>query len=353
MIVEDPKQNTSVQQTPTVQTPTDTSPFTNAGNIIDDGTLLKKLNSVNTAPPISAFDFFRQIGNSLYFYDKNSKTWRICIENLVTNGLTGATSFTDGGVLIGNGTGTVQSTSAGTAGQIFTSNGTGVDPTFQDNEGYAINANEATSSWFTSELKTPEGVGGLYGWTISFTPTTYANGSSFSANGSVTGIHSTGFYDAFLGNTTNAAIDFATARTIKTKFLARTPTPTGTTGGKNAFIGYAPSAAATAGDLTDTATVRVGFAFYDSSIYAVSCNGTNLTSTLIQAYSGTLESFTLKLNGTSSAQFYVDGVLGATISTNIPSASSKVKIMVGGQDGGGGGCGFTFLSHFITSQKAS
>ena len=46
-------------------------------------------------------------------------------------GGTGAASFTDGGVLVGNSTGAIQVTSAGTAGQVLTSNGAGVDPTFQ------------------------------------------------------------------------------------------------------------------------------------------------------------------------------------------------------------------------------
>jgi len=270
----------------------------------------------------------------------------------VSNGGTGASTFTDHGVLIGNVGGAIQATTAGTAGQVLTSNGSSADPTFQDNEGYTVNANESTKGWLTTMLESPEGIAGLYGWSVGGTPVKYANGSQVSTNVSISGIHTTGFYDALLGNTTNRAIEFADNRTIKTKFSARTATPTGTTGGINAFIGYGPSAAGSAGDLTDTATVRVGFAFYDSSIYAVSCNGTNITSTFIQAYAGTLESFTLKLNGTSSADFYINGTLATSISTNIPSASSKIKIMLGGQNGGGGGCGFTFLSNFITSQKA-
>lgn len=49
----------------------------------------------------------------------------------VAGGGTGATTFTDAGVLIGNSTGAIQSTGAGTAGQVLTSNGAGVDPTFQ------------------------------------------------------------------------------------------------------------------------------------------------------------------------------------------------------------------------------
>lgn len=49
----------------------------------------------------------------------------------VANGGTGAATLGDAGVLIGNGTGAVQVTSAGTSGQVLTSNGVGVDPTFQ------------------------------------------------------------------------------------------------------------------------------------------------------------------------------------------------------------------------------
>ena len=49
----------------------------------------------------------------------------------VADGGTGVSSFTDAGVLIGNGTGAIQATSAGTSGQVLTSNGAGVDPTFQ------------------------------------------------------------------------------------------------------------------------------------------------------------------------------------------------------------------------------
>lgn len=49
----------------------------------------------------------------------------------VGQGGTGASTLTDAGVLVGNGTGAIQATGAGTAGQVLTSNGAGVDPTFQ------------------------------------------------------------------------------------------------------------------------------------------------------------------------------------------------------------------------------
>lgn len=49
----------------------------------------------------------------------------------VADGGTGVSTLGDAGVLIGNGTAAVQVTGAGTSGQVLTSNGAGVDPTFQ------------------------------------------------------------------------------------------------------------------------------------------------------------------------------------------------------------------------------
>lgn len=60
----------------------------------------------------------------------------------VASGGTGAATFTDGGVLVGDATGAVQVTTAGTAGQILTSNGAGADPTFQDAGGGSVHVDQ-------------------------------------------------------------------------------------------------------------------------------------------------------------------------------------------------------------------
>ena len=76
----------------------------------------------------------------------------------VANGGTGAATFTDAGVLIGNSTGAIQVTTAGTTGQVLTSNGSGVDPTFQAAAGGALiflstqTASASASLAFTSML---------------------------------------------------------------------------------------------------------------------------------------------------------------------------------------------------------
>lgn len=82
----------------------------------------------------------------------------------VAGGGTGAASFTDAGVLIGNGTGAIQVTTAGTAGQVLTSNGAGVDPTFQ-----TPSAGGWTQIGSTQTISTPVA-------TLAFTsiPTTYS-----------------------------------------------------------------------------------------------------------------------------------------------------------------------------------
>jgi hypothetical protein len=49
----------------------------------------------------------------------------------VANGGTGATTLTANGVVVGNGTSAVHVTAVGTAGHVLTSNGTGLNPTFQ------------------------------------------------------------------------------------------------------------------------------------------------------------------------------------------------------------------------------
>lgn len=53
----------------------------------------------------------------------------------VPSGGTGVATFTDGGVLIGNAAGNLQVTTAGAVGEVLTSNGAGVDPTFQASAG--------------------------------------------------------------------------------------------------------------------------------------------------------------------------------------------------------------------------
>ena len=69
---------------------------------------------------------------------------------VVADGGTGASTFTDAGVLIGNGTGVIQATTAGSSGQVLTSNGAGVDPTFQSIPGGSSIPQNVISTIFES-----------------------------------------------------------------------------------------------------------------------------------------------------------------------------------------------------------
>lgn len=88
-------------------------------------------NKTLTTPTIGSFT------NANHSHENSAGGGTLSILNATTGtmtvgrGGTGVTTFTDGGVLVGNGASAVQVTSAGTAGQVLTSNGAGNDPTFQ------------------------------------------------------------------------------------------------------------------------------------------------------------------------------------------------------------------------------
>lgn len=96
-----------------------------------------KLNITNTASGAAALLFDLQASTVSQF--SVSKAGNVIaagsltlgVDLTVPNGGTGASTFTDGGVLIGNAAGILQVTTAGNVGEVLTSNGAGVDPTFQ------------------------------------------------------------------------------------------------------------------------------------------------------------------------------------------------------------------------------
>jgi len=120
----------------------------------------------------------------------------------IYQGGTGASSFTDAGVIIGNGTGALQVTTAGSAGEILTSNGAGVDPTFQAAAAASGEANDVSTStsetagriaYFTSNSATPALLG-----EVATTSSTIGTGLAYSGTfGSlVGGVNGTLTFDA-------------------------------------------------------------------------------------------------------------------------------------------------------------
>lgn len=70
----------------------------------------------------------------------------------VADGGTGASTFTDGGVLVGNAAGAIQVTSAGTSGQFLKSGGAGVDPAFANIAGPDITSGDIAAARITAAL---------------------------------------------------------------------------------------------------------------------------------------------------------------------------------------------------------
>lgn len=158
----------------------------------------------------------------------------------VAIGGTGATTLTDRGVLIGRGTGAVQATSAGTAGQVLTSGGASVNGAYADPVTFTFGSASLSSSPFTlnaangiyqdiglsvslpaagtyivtatvrGTILTSSGAGYfVYKLQNSTDATDIANSERMGVNGGVTG-------QFFLGTTVvREVVDVAAAKTIK------------------------------------------------------------------------------------------------------------------------------------------
>lgn len=97
------------------------------------------------------------------------------------------------------------------------------------------------------------------------------------------------------------------------------------------------SSVSTLADITATAETRIGFAHYNAKIYALTCDGAAVTSTEVSA-SDTLKTrrhFIVDWTATS-CKFYLNGVLVATHTTNIPSSSTNTAIFFGSADNASG-----------------
>ncbi len=222
------------------------------------------------------------------------------------------------------------------------------------NSNFTVNADETVVDWFTLELPTPFGVSPSPIWTYSFSPTSYPNGTTVSANGGVTMGTTNAIFNMIIG-VGDDTIRFNTATTYKMKWMS-SPVSPGIQSGVWSFIGFATGANSDNGDITSTTTKRIGFAWgQDGNLYALTCNGSAVSTTLISAFTNrTVHQYVIIVENGVSANFYVDGVLQSTLTTTLPSGGSDVvKIVADGKNGGGGGCGFEYLSNIILSQKLS
>lgn len=220
---------------------------------------------------------------------------------------------------------------------------------------YSVNSDEAVTTWITSYI-------GPGVWSASSTVTNYANGTqaSTATGGSIT--VATGFRDAVFSSTLARAVQFGDARSFKIKFVGQAPTPNGTgVSQKNAFFGFSKNSGTGQdfGDITKLTTPRIGFAFNDATntgtgeIYIITCNGSAATATsVVNPYTSKLLEFAIVVNGTTSADFYINGSLVGSISTNMPSTTDIINLNFENYDGTGGTTPI-FIGDCVLSQKTS
>jgi len=218
---------------------------------------------------------------------------------------------------------------------------------------FFVNADESITSWFTTNIDTPSGTSPSRGWTFTGTTTKYGNGSSNTSTAGVSARITDGLFDNVLG-TTNTVVQWNDNRTMRMKFSANSITPSGTNGSnqRSSFIGFG-DVGSNFGDITVVTEYRVGFAFYNGNRYIVASDFSAITATLIDAYTSKLDEYVIQLNGTSSADFYINGTLVGSISTSIPTAAQNASIGFGGKDDTSTSCGFNFVSNIVLSQKTS
>lgn len=253
----------------------------------------------------------------------------------------------------------------GTAGQVLTSNGAGAAPSFQTPSAgggatYAVNADETVSTYHTIQINAPfSGTQTTESpWTISASSNSQgANWAQCTANGGANAYTANGIMNFKVGSA-DQKLAWNSNTIYRLKFLTRSIVPSGTGGSQlSSFIGFAAGAGNTLdGDITDTTTKRVGFAFYNGNLYAISCTGSAITSTLISAYATSIiDLFEIIITEATDVKFYRSGSLVATISTNLPmtAQTDEININLRGVNGGGGGAGFELTSHFTLSQRTS
>ena len=217
---------------------------------------------------------------------------------------------------------------------------------------FTVNADVTENTYFTSQIDAPRQITTGLGWTLSIAGgAVYPNGTHFGANGGFTAITTNGFLsqDTFQG-----PLKWGDTKIIQMKWFALGDVGTGTSGsGIYQGMGFSGQAIGAGwADITNTTDKRVGFGFYNGNLYSIVCDGSAITANILQAYAA-VEKITYGIvwNPGTSVEFYLNGTLVDTITTNLPTGSGGtdvVKISLGGTNTGGGGTSI-YSSHFIVS----
>lgn len=245
---------------------------------------------------------------------------------VVAGGGTGQVTLTNHGVLIGQGTSAVASTTAGTAGQVLTSNGASADPTFQaisasgavttltGNSGGAISPTAGNINVVTAN-STVTFVGSGSSLTHDFNQSNLVLGSSLPSL--TTGTANTGIgFDALksvAGGVSNVCIGYQCGDDINSGnenvLVGRNAGGGITGGGQNICIGQSAGSVITSGSSNILIGKTAGNSFSNSVSNNI-CIG--------EAVSGSgAVSNSIRIGGTHTTCF-IDGISGVTVSASAP-----------------------------------
>lgn len=225
---------------------------------------------------------------------------------------------------------------------------------------YTVNADPGVTDWMTLQLDAPNNDSGTP-WTVltsGITFSEYINGRAMYQTGGINA-DATGFTATLPSLKTGAQLTFSSTTYLSLKFSAIAYPGLGTTSNDRfGFIGFTPGSNSSTppdnfGDILDYLAHRIGFAFYDGNIYACAFDGNpNGATVSVLPYSSTaIHEYQIVINGTTSAEFYIDGVLVATITTFLPT-SGNAKIQFQGLVGlSQVSSGFLFISKMVFSEK--
>ena len=237
----------------------------------------------------------------------------------VAGGGTGVATLGDAGVLIGNGTGAVQVTGAGTSGQVLTSNGAGVDPTFQAG-GAGTPTMKATTLFETAGRFSTSAAGSG--------AVTFGNTGMYLNVGATGASYSRGLF-SIAGLSSFAIFSGSPIWSCSIRVVALTVA----SGTGHAFFGLGDPTIAGVGGITFTDD-HIGFKIIKTggvaTLYATQANAATETASaaLTTLADNDMIDLILKVNGTTSVDYYwrkAGGALSAAtnLTTNLPTTAQN------------------------------
>lgn len=194
------------------------------------------------------------------------------------------------------------------------------------------------------------------GWTVSALTNTHTLTGTY--------IDNNGACKAYIalhcrGTSASANMQWSTGPTFRAKYFwitGQTSSGTAPLAGtdRTTWHGFAGTSGADLyGDINDVSE-RVGFAYYNNTMYTVTADGSGITANSLGGEPGTSggKEYWIVFNGGTSVDFYVNGTLAFTHTTNIPSGANNILFNASSYRADGSGTGF-FTGNIVISIKVA